>query len=180
MTVFRVLILFGFLLCRSFSLSSSSWWRQRNAGKAPGHRRKEDTHNAIVSLLAHHLILRRDPDTIRLHREVRWSEINDIYFLRSGRPFQDLVSLSQTPDIVLADMYTKQILVFEVTVVPEPALAKYVAHKQRKYDPLTLLPAQRGEGQVPEMAVLPPIIVAFSTAGAVASTTYNDLEMVQG
>jgi hypothetical protein len=67
-----------------------------------------------------------------------------------------------SPDAVAADAAAREVLIAEVTIVPDPALGRYYAKKLKKY---AWIPRVMDGGS--GYSVLPPVVVAVGESGAV-------------
>ena len=78
-----------------------------------------------------------------------------------------------TPDIIALDEQNAEVLVIEGTICPEPALPRYIGRKRTKYHQL----CARATPETP-LRVLPPLVVAIGTSGAVPNSTREALAAV--
>ncbi len=112
-------------------------------------------------------------------------------------------ALAKTPDLVAADLQRRELLVLEVTIVPDEALGRYFARKRQKYAALCRAANaptaaadgdSAGEGAVDvsgggartaaagalALRALPPVVVAVGTSGALHPASAAALREVVG
>lgn len=134
------------------------------------HASKSATHASMVSLVSHALKTgprRLNPDHV--HAEMAIKDLPADY----GLPTDYRGKL--TPDIVAYDVERDQLLVIEVTVVPDAALSRYVGRKTAKYLSLCRHAAASSSADVGL-----PAIVAVGTAGTVPGSTRDALARILG
>ena len=133
------------------------------------HHAKQETHDAIAQLLIACLV--NGPRAIepeRVHFDVALSDLPLTY----GFGDRPRCNLRRTPDIVAHDAAKNELLVIEVTVVPDGALPKYCERKQLKYADLACTPADAARPRVP-----PPVVVAIGIGGTVPDSTRHALSV---
>eukprot|EP00613_Pedinella_sp_CCMP2098_P012084 CAMPEP_0171642690 /NCGR_PEP_ID=MMETSP0990-20121206/32146_1 /TAXON_ID=483369 /ORGANISM="non described non described, Strain CCMP2098" /LENGTH=211 /DNA_ID=CAMNT_0012218041 /DNA_START=372 /DNA_END=1007 /DNA_ORIENTATION=- len=119
--------------------------------------------------------------SVDLHVDEVWCEL-PYSAVRSGRG----AGSNQRPDLVLVDRVDRTIDVVEVTVVPRPALRRYIELKRAKYAsfatpvPTTADLAKKCgsllDGPPPRLfQVQPPMVLAFSTDGFVPESNREAL-----
>ena len=126
------------------------------------HVSKSQTHDALLSLVRDVLVFgpRRLPETC-VHLESVVRTLPHIYGLPSSAPGGLL-----TPDLVAADHSRGELLIVEITCVPDAALGRYVRRKASKYYSLCNH-AARASG----LRVGAPLVVALGTGGCVPTAT---------
>ena len=126
------------------------------------HVSKSQTHDALLSLVRDVLVFgpRRLPETC-VHLESVVRTLPHGYGLPSSAPGGLL-----TPDLVAADHSRGELLIVEVTCVPDAALGRYARRKASKYYSLCNH-AARASG----LRVGAPLVVALGTGGCVPTAT---------
>ena len=126
------------------------------------HVSKSQTHDALLSLVRDVLVFgpRRLPETC-VHLESVVRTLPHSYGLPSSAPGGLL-----TPDLVAADHSRGELLIVEITCVPDAALGRYVRRKASKYYSLCNH-AARASG----LRVGAPLVVALGTGGCVPTAT---------
>ena len=123
-------------------------------------------HDSLASLVVDALMCgSRSISRETIHTEERISALPQRYGLgdlTTGRGRSAIGML--TPDVVGADLCAGELLVVEVTIVPDGALGRYANMKRRKYAPLATAAANVEDA--PTLKVLPPLVVAVSESGA--------------
>lgn len=127
------------------------------------HVSKSQTHDALLSLVRDVLVFgpRRLPETC-VHLESVVRTLPHSYGLPSSAPGGLL-----TPDLVAADHSRGELLIVEVTCVPDAALGRYARRKASKYYSLCNHAARASS----LMRVGAPLVVALGTGGCVPTAT---------
>ena len=124
------------------------------------------SHAALVRLVSAHLSSGpRALPPAAIHVEEAVGQLPAAYGFASSGPGALL-----TPDIIAFDERASELLVIEATICPDAALPRYIGRKRSKY---RLLCAQATPAA--QLRVLPPLVVAVGTGGAVPPSTAVDL-----
>lgn len=135
------------------------------------HESKSRSHDAVLTLV--HDALVTGPRGLTddcVHSEAVVRNLPARYGLPTESPRGLL-----TPDLVAADDERGELLLIEVTIVPDAALPRYVGRKTSKYCGLCRHAAAHGT-----MRVGPPLIVALGIGGGVPSSTLWALARILG
>ena len=150
------------LVTACLSLASGGGMRRRAAS---WQRIRLATHDRLVDLVAAQLVDGpRCLPSADVHTDVQLSELPVSYGLSVDR------GAKRRPDLVAADAARDELLFFEVTIVPDAAVARYAHSKLQKYADLCRADKQQQEASTWRRSL---DVIAVGTGGQIPPATWR-------